>query len=131
MYCLIVFTSSSINVFRSSGSKHMVTDFVISFSFVSAILWTRLVAAFWSCYNIFGKNTVHDGFFGFSDNDKISSIRGTPRVTFDLDATPAKLNVLSVNCVVGSPIYWAAIMPTISPGLTIACLYMRIIVSRR
>ena len=27
---------------------------------------------------------------GFFVNDKISSIRGTPRVTFDFEATPAK-----------------------------------------
>ena len=64
-----------------------------------------------------------DGFFGFFVNRKISSILGTPRVTFDLDATPLKWKVFSVSCVVGSPIDWPAITPTISPGCTSACLY--------
>ena len=51
--------------------------------------------------------------------DRISSILGTPLVTFDLLATPAKWKVFRVICVVGSPILCAAIMPTISPGLMI------------
>ena len=40
---------------------------------------------------------MQDGFLGFSESDRISSMRGTPRVTFDLDATPAKWKVLSVH----------------------------------
>jgi exonuclease I len=36
------------------------------------------------------KNTVNDGFLSDADRDNISSIRGTPRVTLDLDAIPAK-----------------------------------------
>ena len=81
--------------------------------------------------NIFWKKDCKDGFLGFSDNDKISSILGTPRVTFDLDATPAKWKVLSVICVVGSPILCAAIIPTISPGDTIDFLYVIKIVSSK
>lgn len=41
--------------------------------------------------------------------------RGTPNVTF-LSATPAKWKVLSVICVVGSPIDCAAIDPIASPA---------------
>ena len=36
-----------------------------------------------------------------------------------------------IICVVGSPILWAAIIPTISPGATIEDLYTRMIVSIR
>jgi hypothetical protein len=39
---------------------------------------------------------VNEGFFGSEDNDNISSILGTPRVTLDLLDTPAKWKVLSV-----------------------------------
>ena len=71
-----------------------------------------------------------EGFLGFSESDKISSIRRRPRVTFDFDATPAKWNVLSVSCVVGSPILCAATIPTISPGCTmdfyICLIFLRI-----
>jgi hypothetical protein len=49
----------------------------------------------------------------------ISVSRGTPSVTFLAD-TPAKWNVLSVICVVGSPIDCAATVPIISPGNAIA-----------
>mmetsp|Transcript_9917 Transcript_9917/g.19558 ORF Transcript_9917/g.19558 Transcript_9917/m.19558 type:complete len:244 (-) Transcript_9917:1453-2184(-) len=46
----------------------------------------------------------------------ISRSRGIPRVTFAPD--PAKWNVFRVICVEGSPIDWAAIAPTASPGST-------------
>ena len=75
------------------------------------------------------KVIVNDGFFGFFVNRKISSIRGTPRVTFDLDATPTLWKVFKVNCVVGSPTDCAAMTPTISPGWTNACLYFKKMVS--
>ena len=45
----------------------------------------------------------------------ISVRRGTPSVTFLAD-TPAKWKVLSVICVVGSPMDCAATVPTTSPG---------------
>ena len=43
-------------------------------------------------YGYFGVDDgfVVDGCFGLSESDKISSIRGTPRVTFDLEEIPAK-----------------------------------------
>lgn len=44
---------------------------------------------------------------------------GTPSVTFFVP-TPAKWKVLSVIYVAGSPILWAPILPTISPGWTSA-----------
>ena len=50
----------------------------------------------------------------------ISVSRGTPSVTFLAD-TPAKWNVLSVICVVGSPMLCAATVPIISPGNASAC----------
>ena len=49
----------------------------------------------------------------------ISVRRGTPSVTFFAE-TPAKWNVLSVICVVGSPIDCAATVPTTSPGCATA-----------
>jgi hypothetical protein len=49
----------------------------------------------------------------------ISFIRGTPSVTF-LDEIPALWKVLRVICVAGSPIDYAAMGPTISPGFAIA-----------
>ena len=52
----------------------------------------------------------------------ISSRRGIPSVAF-LDETPAKWNVLSVICVAGSLIDWAASAPTDSPGTAAACRY--------
>uniref|UniRef100_A0A6B0UGN7 Putative secreted protein n=1 Tax=Ixodes ricinus TaxID=34613 RepID=A0A6B0UGN7_IXORI len=45
----------------------------------------------------------------------ISRIRGIPRVTF-ISPLPAKWKVLSVICVDGSPMLWAAKRPTGSPG---------------
>ena len=71
---------------------------------------------------------MHDKLFGLSLNDNISSIRGTPRVTLDFEATPAKWKVFNVNWVVGSPILCAAIIPTISPGATSAFLYALLII---
>ena len=68
------------------------------------------------------KYTVAEGLSGFRVSLKISSILGTPRVTLDLVATPAKWKVFNVSCVVGSPMDWPAITPTISPGSTIALL---------
>ena len=46
---------------------------------------------------------------------KISFRRGIPRVMF-APPCPAKWNVLRVICVEGSPIDYAAIVPTFSPG---------------
>ena len=37
--------------------------------------------------------------------------------------------LLSVNCVVGSPMLWALIMPTISPGAMSEFLYFSTIIS--
>ena len=59
--------------------------------------------------------TDRDGVLMDLDTLMISVRRGTPRVTFLAD-TPAKWNVLSVIWVVGSPMDWAATVPTISPG---------------
>jgi hypothetical protein len=62
------------------------------------------------------KKTVSEGAFGFFEILMISFSLGTPRVTF-LEDTPAKWKVFSVIWVAGSPIDWAAIAPTISPGV--------------
>ena len=47
-----------------------------------------------------------------------SSTRGRPCV-ISAPATPPEWNVLMVNCVPGSPIDWAPIVPTASPTSTI------------
>ena len=44
---------------------------------------------------------------------------GRPSVT-SRSLTPAKWKVLSVICVPGSPMDWAATMPEASPGSTVA-----------
>ena len=49
---------------------------------------------------------------------KISWIRGRPCVISSDDATPPVWKVRIVNCVPGSPIDWAAIVPTASPTST-------------
>ena len=59
--------------------------------------------------------------FGRFEMLMISLRRGTPSVTF-FDDTPAKWKVLSVICVAGSPMDWAAMAPTISPGVDWAWL---------
>ena len=82
--------------------------------------WLRALYA--PAFESSSKYTVIEGFFGFGDSERISSTRGVPRVTVDLLATPAKWNVFSVSCVVGSPMDCAAMMPTISPGFTTAFL---------
>lgn len=45
--------------------------------------------------------------------------RGTPRVTF-LEEIPAEWKVFRVIWVAGSPTDWAPMLPTISPGCTMA-----------
>lgn len=55
------------------------------------------------------------GVLMFFDESSSYCRRGTPSVTF-LSATPAKWNVFSVICVVGSPIDWAAIEPIAYPA---------------
>jgi hypothetical protein len=52
----------------------------------------------------------------------ISLRRGTPYVMF-IEATPAKWKVLRVIYVLGSPIDYAQMAPTASPGCTTASLY--------
>ena len=49
---------------------------------------------------------------------KTSSTLGKPWVISSSEATPPAWNVLSVNWVPGSPIDWAAIIPTASPVST-------------
>ena len=51
--------------------------------------------------------------FGFRAS-KISTTRGRPCV-MSAPATPPVWNVRIVSCVPGSPIDWAAMMPTASP----------------
>mmetsp|Transcript_10660 Transcript_10660/g.33980 ORF Transcript_10660/g.33980 Transcript_10660/m.33980 type:complete len:262 (-) Transcript_10660:2877-3662(-) len=58
---------------------------------------------------------VSDGVRTVLATLRISLSRGTPSVTFFAD-TPAKWNVLSVICVAGSPMDWAASTPHISPA---------------
>ena len=72
------------------------------------------------------KKTVSEGAFGFFEILMISFSLGTPRVTF-LEDTPAKWKVFSVIWVAGSPIDWAAIAPTISPGVAWACKQNKIV----
>ena len=122
LYCSIVSLSSLISVLRSSGSKHTSIDFTTSSNLVCSNIYI-MVCALSFCLSSSGlRYMLSDGFLISLDNDNISSILGTPRVTFDLDATPAKWNVFRVICVETSPILWPAIMPTISPGATIARL---------
>ena len=61
-------------------------------------------------------------------------VRFQPSLTGTLSLSRTNIIVsytteFKVICVVGSPILWPAITPTISPGWTIDCLYFRIIVS--
>ena len=51
---------------------------------------------------------------------KSSSTRGSPAVMSTPAATPPVWNVRMVSCVPGSPIDWAAMMPTASPDPTIS-----------
>ena len=67
------------------------------------------------------RKTVSEGALGFLEILMISLSLGTPSVTF-LEDTPAKWKVFKVICVAGSPILWAAMAPTISPGATCAHL---------
>ena len=76
--------------------------------------WTDFAASL-SSDGIPTRYTVSEGVLIFFDTLMISVRRGTPRVTFFAE-TPAKWNVFRVICVVGSPMLWAATVPTASPG---------------
>ena len=72
---------------------------------------------------------MREGVLMFLAMLMISVSRGTPSVTFLAD-TPAKWKVLSVICVVGSPIDCAATVPIISPGYAVACNSVALVAAR-
>ena len=59
---------------------------------------------------------VSDGVLAFLEASSNSLNLGTPSVTFLSPVTPDLWNVFNVIYVVGSPIDYAAIAPTASPG---------------
>jgi len=62
------------------------------------------------------KYIVSEGVLAFLLASNNSDSLGTPKVTFLSPVTPDLWNVFNVIYVVGSPIDWAAIAPTASPG---------------
>ena len=95
-YCCISSVSSLMSVFVSSGIKTYLNTFyqISQASMLNCVhntycsLHIILVLILWK--------TVRDGFLGFSRSKDLLNT-GTPRVTFDLDATPAKWNVFKCH----------------------------------
>src|SRR5271157_2521095 len=70
----------------------------------------------------FSRLTIIVGNFGFFLASTSSIILGRPLVAIT-DVIPAEWNVLSIICVLGSPIDCAATVPAASPGTTLKLLF--------